>query len=363
MKKVKFIFGLVLLLVVAVSCNVEGINNDTALAGANPEKLSKIFDISTDNSGKVKITPSAEGATSFKVDFGHGTGNSASAIVTPASSTNHVYPEGKYVVKIAAISISGAITEQSFPLEVVYRAPEDVAVVVTQSAHNVKVKATAKYASSCLVYFGDMVNEVGTLTPIDAEVTHDYALGGTYNLRIVALSGGVAKTEKTTPIVVFDPLVLPYTCELTSQNYLAGGTFGGVNYSIIANPFSGGLNTSANVVKFEKPVNAEEWAGTWKPFDVAIDFSKATKIKMLVYVTEAGKKVGIELQNSANGAPNTAIFAATTVANQWEELVFDTTTNLDIPVGATYKQLNINYNRPNKGLGEVIYIDNIRVTN
>jgi hypothetical protein len=25
--------------------------------------------------------------------------------------------------------------------------------------------------------------------------------------------------------------------------------------------------------------------------------------------------------------------------------------------------LNINYNRPNKGLGEVIYIDNIRVTN
>ncbi len=84
---------------------------------------------------------------------------------------------------------------------------------------------------------------------------------------------------------------------------------------------------------------------------------------MLVYATEVGKRVGLELQGSTNGAPNTAIFVATTVANQWEELVFDTTTIPAIPVGAKYKQFNINYNRPNRGLGEVIYLDNFRLTN
>ncbi len=60
-----------------------------------------------------------------------------------------------------------------------------------------KVKATALYAVSYLVYFGDVPNEIGTPLATAAEVAHTYATAGTYNVRVVALSGGAAKSEKT----------------------------------------------------------------------------------------------------------------------------------------------------------------------
>jgi hypothetical protein len=369
MKNIKLIFSFVLLLAVTISCSIpDGIDQDTSfLSSAASGNVAKIFDISTDNSGIVKITPTGDGVTSFTVKYGHGTGATSSAVVAPGGSTSHVYPEGSYTVTIVSSDIAGQQSTATYPLVVTYRAPENLVVDAVISGYTVKVSVKASYAKSFLVYFGDVANEVGTPLAIGATTPlHTYAAGGSYNVKVVALSGGVAKTESITPVVIYDPLALPYTCELASQNYMAGGTFGGVNYSIVANPFSSGLNTSSKVAKFEKPVNAEEWAGTWKPFDVAMDLSTGTKIKMLVYATEVGKKVGIELQGSTNGAPNTSIFVATTVANQWQELVFDTTDpaiSPAIPAGAKFKQLNINYNRPNKGLGEVIYIDNIRITN
>lgn len=366
MKKIKYLSSFVSLLILTMSCSVPGgIGDDTSfLNTVNSGNVAKIFDISTDNSGNVKITPTGNGVTSFTVNYGHGTGTAASAVVIPGGSTTHSYPEGTYTVSIVSSDIAGKKTTTTYPLTVTYIAPLNLVANVTVSVYTVKVSATATYAKSFLVYFGDVANEVGTPLAIGATTPlHTYASGGAYDVKVVALSGGVATTESIKPIIIFDPLALPYTCELASQNYLAGGTFGGVVYSIVANPFPAGLNTSSKVAKFVKPVNAEEWAGTWKPFDTPIDLSTGTKIKMLVYATEVGKRVGIELQSSTNGAPNTSAFVATTVANQWEELVFDTTTIPAIPAGAKYKQMNINYNRPNRGLGEVIYIDNIRVTN
>ncbi len=364
------IYGFAILLILsAASCTLkDGIDQDLSfLKTAVTGSVNKIFDISTDNSGKVKITPTGDGVASFVVGFGHGTGTSASATVIAGGNTTHVYPEGSYTVSVAATDIAGNTATTTYPLVVTYRAPEKLAVTATVSGYTVAVSATADYAASFQVYFGDATNESPTALAIGAKTpAHTYAVGGAYTVKVVALSGGAAKIETTSNIIIFDPLALPYTCELASQNYMAGGTFGGVNFSIVANPFATGLNTTAKVAKWEKPVGAEEWAGIWKPLDVALDLSAGTKIKMLVYATEIGKKVGIELQASSNGAPNTALFVATTVKNQWEELVFDTVSGgavPAIPAGAKYKQFNINYNRPNKGLGEVIYIDNIRVTN
>ncbi|MCF8274646.1 MAG: PKD domain-containing protein [Flavobacteriaceae bacterium] len=366
MKKIKLSFGILLLLMVTISCAIEdGIDEDlTFLNSAVSNNVDAFFEISNDNSGNVKITPTGQGVTSFEINYGHGTADEAFDVVYPGSSTTHAYPEGNYSVSVIASDIAGNKTTTEYPLNVTYRAPENLTMNTTVNVFNVKVSASALYAQSFLVYFGDVENEVGTPLAIGATTPdHTYASGGAYTIKVVALSGGAATSEVTKTIIIFDPLALPYTCELASQNYLAGGTFGGVNYSIVDNPFSTGLNTSSKVVKFEKPIGAAEWAGTWKPLDVPIDLSTGTKIRMLVYATEVGKNVGLELQASTNGAPNTVIFVATTVADQWEELIFDTTTNPNIPSGATYKQFNINYNRPNAGEGEIIYIDNIRVTN
>jgi hypothetical protein len=365
MKKIKFIFSFLLLLAVTVSCTVEGINKDTALVGADSSvNLNKIFDISTDNSGKVTITPTAEGATSFQVVYGQGTDSSVT--VAPGASTTHIYPEGKYMVKIIATSISGAKTEQTFPLDVVYRAPENLSVTLNKSIHNLKVKAKADYAASYLVYFGDVTNEVGTPIANDGEVSHDYAVAGTYNVKVVAFSGGAAKTEKTTPIIIYNAYSLPITYELSTQNYGGGGTFGGISTAVTANPFPTGLNMSATVWKYTKTTGAETWSGTYSPLDSPIDFATGNKIKLFMYATEVGKSLNVELEWAVGGTPANGVAVlkvANTVANSWEELLFDFSTIVAIPANAKFTQLVFRYDDSAKGSGEVIYIDNIRLTN
>src|SRR5665647_1238342 len=104
MKKITFIYSLAfVLLVTAVSCTIkDGIDQDTSfLATSKSGNVNKIFDISNDNSGKVKITPVGEGVSSFLVTFGHGTGSSASATVVTGGNTTHAYPEGSYTVSVA----------------------------------------------------------------------------------------------------------------------------------------------------------------------------------------------------------------------------------------------------------------------
>ena len=353
------------MLVVAVSCTVEGINNDTALLGTESSaNLNKIFDISTDNSGKVIITPTADGAVSFKVDYGQGTVSPVT--VVPGASATHIYPEGKYTVKISAKSISGATTEQTFSLDVVYRAPENVTVTLNKSIHNLKVKAKADYAKSYLVYFGDVINEVGTPLSNDGEVSHDYAVAGTYGVKVVALSGGAAKTEKTTSTIIYNAYGLPITYELATQNYGVGGTFGGISTAVLANPFPIGLNTSAKVWKYTKSSGAETWSGTYSPLDTPIDFATGKKIKLLLYATEVGKSLNVELEWAVGGTPANGVAVlkvANTVANSWEELVFDFRTIAAIPANAKFTQLVFRYDDSAKGSGEVIYIDNIRLTN
>lgn len=82
MKNIKLILGLFLTVFVLNSCEIDGINTDTSyINSASSANSNKIFDISTDNSGAVKITPVGEGASKFLVAFGHGTGINASALV------------------------------------------------------------------------------------------------------------------------------------------------------------------------------------------------------------------------------------------------------------------------------------------
>src|SRR5215217_1992339 len=103
MKKLTITFGLLAMFAGLTGCDKEGVDDDLSFlstaATANP---GKIFDISNDNSGNVKITPTAEGASSFVVNYGHGTGAAASAVVMPGNNTTHAYPEGSYTVSIVS---------------------------------------------------------------------------------------------------------------------------------------------------------------------------------------------------------------------------------------------------------------------
>lgn len=376
MKNIKLVLGLFLALLIFNSCEIDGINSDTSYANsANSGNLNKIFDVSTDNSGAVKITPIGDGASKFLVAFGHGTGINASALVLPGNSVTHNYPEGSYTVSITTYDIAGKQTVNTYPLKLTYVAPTDVKVTPDLSGYKLNLSLSAKYAmGGFLVYYGDKTNEVGTPVKgtanssgeVTATVSHTYTTSGNYTVKVVALSGGAAQTVSSQTIKIYDPFALPITYENEFQNYTTGGTFGGVDAAIVDNPFSGGLNTTAKVWKFTKGAGAETWAGTWTPMSAPnatpISIDNGSKFKMLVYATETGKALHFQLEQPSSGGGNRAVDVNIPVANQWVELTFDFG-SLGIPAGTTFGQYVFQYNLSGNGTGEVIYIDNIRQTN
>jgi len=201
MKKIKIIYSLALLAGIAACEKKNGVDDDLSfLNTAASSNIDKVIDISNDNSGLVKITPKGEGVSASTINFGHGTGSGASATVFPGGNASHVYPEGNHTVTIVSSDIAGKQTTNTYPVTVTYRAPENIEPAIGSNANSISVKATAKYARSFLVYFGDVANETGTPLAKDGTVYHEYAAAGNYDVKVVAISGndqfaGAAKAD------------------------------------------------------------------------------------------------------------------------------------------------------------------------
>ncbi|MGZ8561370.1 MAG: hypothetical protein ACXWV3_07230 [Flavisolibacter sp.] len=371
MKKVKLILGMAAIVAVMSGCEKkDGIDDDLSfLNTATTTNNNSIFDISNDNSGNVKITPTGQGASSFVVNFGHGVGAGASAVVMPGNSATHAYPEGTYTVTIVSKSLSGQETSATYPLTVTYRAPEDLVVTKTQAAYLLKVKATAKYAASYLVYWGDVANEVGTPLATGGEVSHTYASSGNYNVKVVALSGGAAKTEDISQVTITEPFGLPITFEHAMVNYFFGTFGGGQQFAKVANPNPGGINTSATVGKLTR--GWEWWSGTYSPLNVPINMANGKKIKVWAYNPDPaliGAKLNVELESGSIANGIAVLKTAFTTSGAWEELVFDFGTIAAVPNNATFNQLVLRFNdaadgNAPGGVGSIIYVDNFVQTN
>lgn len=363
MKKIKIIYSLVFLVIFTAGCSKDGIDDDLSfLNSASSSKISNIFDISNDNSGNVKISPAGEGVSSFKVDFGDGPGTAADTLL-PGHSTVHSYAEGSYSVTITAFDIAGKPTITTYPLTVTYRAPENLAVNIES---DMRVSATALYANSFLVYYGDVANETGTPLAVGGTLSpHIYADGGPYDLKVIALSGGAATTQTVKTLFGF-----PLSFESPTMDYFFG-TFGGVIFSKVANPSPSGINTSATVGKYEKPAGAETWSGTYSPMNIPINFAYGNKVKIMVFNPDPaniGKKLNVELEAAVEGTGATSNGVAVlkvpiTTSGVWEELIFDFSTIAEIGSTARFGQLVFRFNDGAPGNGEVIYVDNIRLTN
>ena len=375
MKKGTSIYIISFLLIIAAGCNKkDGIDDDLSfLNSASSANIDKIFNVSTDNSGIVNILPTGEGVSSSTVGFGHGTGASATATVLPGNIATHVYPEGNHTVTIVSTDIAGKQTTNTYPLVITYRAPENIEPSFGNNANSISVKAKALYASSFLVYFGDVANETGTPLSADGTVYHTYATAGDYDIKVVAISGnslysGVAKSELITTRKI-DPFSfkLPITFEDAAVDYFFG-TFGdGQQFAKVANPDPDGLNASATVGKFTR--GHQGWSGTYSPMNFFIDMSAGKKIKVLAYNPDPaliGKSLNVELESAYAGSPGngTAVLKRPfTTSGAWEELVFDFSTVAGIPADAKFGQLVLRFNDASDGAGAVIYVDNFRLTN
>lgn len=363
MNAIKYLYSALLMLVVLAACNK--VNTDDVSfvdAASAPAKLSVMFDITQDNTGKVTITPNGEGAVYYDVYYGDGT--TAPVNLAAGKNTTHIYAEGVYNVKIVAHAVNGKTTELIQKLTVSFRAPENLVVnVAIDGANNFKVNvsASALYETFFKVFWGDVANEPGQSFLEGQAVSHIYAAVGTYTVKVVAYSGGAATTTYTTTVTIVDPVLLPITFESPTINY-AFTNFGGATATKIANPQIGGINTSANVGRMVK--NAPEvWAGSFLTLGGPIDFSVNRVFRMKVFSPRVGAKVLLKTENLTNGGIFFEKEVLTTVANAWEDLAFDFRT---INTANSYSKVVLIFDLGTVGDGTANFtwlFDDIRLTN
>jgi hypothetical protein len=346
-----------------LSCKKE-LNEDISFLDSDtaPDKLSAFFDITQDNTGLVTITPNGEGLAFYEIYYGDAT--TAPVKVQPGKNIQHVYAEGIYNVKIVGHSITGKVTEATKQLTVSFRAPENLDFTITVDPNNnykVTVTAKALYETFFKVYFGDVPNEVPVSFLEGDVVSHTYTAVGTYSIKVVALSGGVATTQLIKPVTIVDPVLLPITFESPTVNY-AFTDFGGGTVTKINNPQINGINTTAKVGRMVK--NAPEvWGGSFITLGAPIDFSANKVFRMKVFAPRVGAKVLLKVENLTNGGISFEKEVATTVANAWEDLVFDYST---INTANSYQKVVLIFDLGTAGNGSANFtylFDDIRLTN
>jgi hypothetical protein len=363
MNTFKYLIGFSFLLVMVAGCKKENFDDLSSLDSVtDADKISALFEITQDNSGNVTITPSGEGVASFDVYYGDGTATPAK--LAPGKSTQHQYAEGNYNVKIVGYNIKGQLTEATKQLTVTFRAPENLEVTANVDPNNnykLDVSAKAQYETFFRVYFGDVPNEVPQSFNEGQTISHIYPAVGSYTLRVVALSGGVATTEYTKVINIVDPILLPLTFESPTVDY-SFINFGGGNVSIINNPQSGGINTSAKVGRMVKNP-PEVWGGAVITLGEPINFSSNKIFRMKVFSPRVGARVLLKVENLTDGGTFFEKEATSTVANAWEDLAFDFST---INTANAYQKVVLIFDLGVAGDGSPNYtwlFDDIRQTN
>lgn len=363
MKAIKYLFSLTLIALLITGCKKDTYEDVSFVAaGSAPADLSVLFEITQDNSGLVTITPNGAGAVSYDVYYGDAT--TVAASVAAGKNTKHTYAEGVYNVKIVAHAVNGKTTELTKQLTVSFRAPENLQVTVAIDASNnfkVNVSASALYETNFRVYFGESPTETPVAFLEGQTVSHVYAATGTYNVKIVALSGGAATTQQIVPVTIVDPILLPLTFESSTINY-AFTNFDGGAATVIANPHVTGLNTSAKVGKMVKNAG-QPWAGSWIGLSAPIDFSVNKVFRMKVWSPRVGAHVLLKVENASNGAISYEKEATTSVANDWEDLVFDYS---GINTSNSYHHIVLIFDNGTMGDGSANFtflFDDIRLTN
>ncbi len=344
----------------AFSCsdNEDG-NADFINDTSGPINVNALFTITQDNTGLVTITPNGEGANSFSIIFGDGT---TPATVLPGQNVQHVYAEGVYEVKIQATSLNGLMTEASKSLTVSFKAPENLEVTIEKDPTDnfgINLSATADLETFFEVFFGDVENETPTMFNEGDVVNHKYPAVGDYTVRVVAFGGGEATAELSQVVTITNPLLLPVNFESTTLNYNFIDFEGAVT-TVIDNPDASGANTTTKVAQFLKNQGAQFFAGSILTLDQPIDFSQLKKIKIKVWSPKSGIIVKLKLENATDPNVSTELDVRNTVANQWEELIFDfgTLTN-----GKQLSKLIYFFDFENGGDGATYFFDEIEQTN
>lgn len=322
-----------------------------------PQNISALFTITQDNTGLVTIAPHAEGVVSYDIYYGDGTLEPASVGV--GQKTTHTYVEGQYDVKIVAYGVTGNSTEVTLPLTVTFIAPENINVTIAPvvgDPFKINVSATADYETYFEVTYGEDPAQEPVQFNEGQTVNHTYSAIGTYTVTVTAFSGGAATTVYTEEVTITNPLTLPINFENPNLNY-EFTDFGGNVSAVVDNPDPSGINTSSRVGAMT-PAGAP-WTGGFLTLDSPVDFTDGQhNIKLKVWSPAVGIPVLVKVENLTDGGIAFEGTALTTVANEWEELVYDFS---GASTTEEYSKIVIFFNAGNAGTGDTYYFDDIEV--
>ena len=174
-----------------------------------PANLGATFKITQDNSGLVTIIPIGEGANLYDVDFGDG--SDVAEDIRVGETVDHIFTEGSYDVVITGTNLNGEEGQGIQPITISFKAPENLSTTIANQpdGYSVTVSAEADYAAMFEVYFGEDADAEPTPLMIGETVSYTYAETGSYDVRVVALSGGAATTEVTETVEIAGPVPSP----------------------------------------------------------------------------------------------------------------------------------------------------------
>ncbi|QEC79996.1 phage tail protein [Mucilaginibacter ginsenosidivorax] len=145
-------------------------------------------------------------------------------------------------------------------------------------------------------------------------------------------------------------LGIPLTFESATLSY-AFTNFNGGTVTVIANPKSSGINTSAKVGKMVKNPG-ETYGGSYITLPNPIDFSTKKTFTMKVYSPRVGAKVLLKVENLTDGGTSFEKEVTTTKANEWETLTFDYST---INTAKSYQKVVLIFDNGTSGDGSANY--------
>jgi len=160
-----------------------------------PSNLLVTYSVTQDNTGLVTLSPTADGATSFELDYGDGSG---SVTLAPGDNVDKVYEEGTYQVGLIATGINGLTTEITQPLVVSFQAPQNLVVTIENDpavSKKVNVTATAEFAMTYEVNFGETPDGPVGSANIGDMVSHTYEEAGVYTITVTAMGAAIETTE------------------------------------------------------------------------------------------------------------------------------------------------------------------------
>ncbi|PTN09011.1 hypothetical protein [Mangrovibacterium marinum] len=250
-----------------------------------PSNVDAVFNITQDNSGLVTITPNAEGATSYTIDFGDG----VSEDLAVAESASHIYAEGVYQVEVTAHGITGLTTEATKQLNVAFKAPENLSVVVENDqliSKKVNITATADYATVFEIYFGETEDEEPTLALPGEMASHTYAEAGDYQVFMKAKSAAIATLDTTFTVTAIE-IVSPVLAAPTPPARNAADVisiFSDAYTNITVNEWNPGWGQTTTLTTVEVAGNPTLLYGALNYTGIVTDYNNPTDVTAMTHV-------------------------------------------------------------------------------